>query len=373
MSFFKKIGNLILSERSNDNFFDKEATIKEYFSLIPKEEREPAKDYEELYQIALKYVKKQSFKENTKEQEDYFKEIGEIDGQFAIFVGIIAYLTAYTLDYNGKNIEKSIDKSLEKINKNLKGYDTNNPFDAKQGVGHRMFGHDIATFGLKNIPGDYLIRINGDIVKIGDYLGVGTKSKVSMWDLINAFYGKGKPPLKRLFSCFSHIIVHFAKDLFTPAGIPLPFLSLFNKYEKLENGTASYLTYRNSLIKKFDDKHINMKASDFVSYFVIKTLVHFYCDSKGYNEKKESFKYDISLISMATCISLQMATIVIGEASHVGKKGYHPSIDGGKVNVLMMSDFFKIAIKDMNMVLKTDKAIKEKYNTNYMEDYYNGK
>lgn len=50
---------------SDKSFFDKEATIKEYFALGPEENRKICETYEELYQEALKYVGKQDFQENT--------------------------------------------------------------------------------------------------------------------------------------------------------------------------------------------------------------------------------------------------------------------------------------------------------------------
>ena len=39
-------------------FFDKEATIKECFAVVPEEERPDLEDYEKLYQIALSVVGK---------------------------------------------------------------------------------------------------------------------------------------------------------------------------------------------------------------------------------------------------------------------------------------------------------------------------
>lgn len=62
MKLWNHMKNLFGSDKS---FFDKEATIKEYFALGPEENRKICETYEELYQEALKYVGKQDFQENT--------------------------------------------------------------------------------------------------------------------------------------------------------------------------------------------------------------------------------------------------------------------------------------------------------------------
>lgn len=41
---------------ASKNFFDKEATIKEYFAMVPENERPKAESFEELYLIALSHV-----------------------------------------------------------------------------------------------------------------------------------------------------------------------------------------------------------------------------------------------------------------------------------------------------------------------------
>lgn len=93
-------------------------------------------------------------------------------------LGMIAYGVAREVDINGSKIEVAIDKMLPK------GYDVNNPFDTKKGYGHRIFGHDHATFGLKNIPGDVLISVKDSTsgkstpIRIGDFLGKSTSGKV---------------------------------------------------------------------------------------------------------------------------------------------------------------------------------------------------
>lgn len=62
MSFLQMIKDVITWEKDTD-FFDKEATIKEYFKICPPEKRRKVNSYDELYFEALKYVNKQSFEE----------------------------------------------------------------------------------------------------------------------------------------------------------------------------------------------------------------------------------------------------------------------------------------------------------------------
>ena len=373
MKLLKEIKNLF---GKDDYFFDKEATIKEYFALVPPNKRKKVENYEELYEEALKYVEKQSFKENTKEQDNYFHEISQDEGILAVFLGILSYGVAREIDTNGTNVEKAIDKMLPK------DYDVNNPFDVKKGYGHRIFGHDPVTFGLKNIPGNLNIDIKdiytgkNYIVKISEFLGKDVNSKVSMWDLIWKFYGNNKKPLNGIVNCLSHTIIHFAKDIFTPAGLPLPFVSLFNEYTEYSrrDGTVLGIKYKDSLMQKLDKKKMNMKASDFASYFIINSFLKFYC---YYSSKSKEisdvngFLQDMKLISMGTCISLQMATIVMGKDLQVGKKGNGSMIPGGKVNILMTSDFFKTSIQDMTTIIKARREINKSYRSNYMEGYSN--
>lgn len=101
MSFLQMIKDVITWEKDTD-FFDKEATIKEYFKICPPEKRRKVSNYDELYLEALKYVKKQSFEENTKDMEDYFYEMTMDEGVVAVCIGIFAYNIACDIDKNGK-------------------------------------------------------------------------------------------------------------------------------------------------------------------------------------------------------------------------------------------------------------------------------
>lgn len=369
MSYLSKLKNLFCKD---EDFFDKEATIKEYFALVPSEDRKHVSTYDELYEEALRYVSKQNFAENTKNQDDYFHILSNDEGMIAVFVGILSYGIAREVDKKGTDIEKAIDKMLPK------DYDVNNPFDVKKGYGHRIFGHDPATFGLRNIPGDMLIHVKDEItgkdkvIRIGDFLGKDISKNVSMWDLIWKFYGNNSKPMQGIFNSLGHIIAHFTKDLFTPAGLPVSFVSLFTEYQKYmnEGRSVSTVEYKDSLMYKLDKQKMNMKSSDFAAYLFIKSFTHFYCVQLSKNKAisdVDGFKRDVQLLAMGTCISMQMATIVMGNDLQVGKKGNKPMIPGGKVNLLMTGVFFKEAMADILSIENARREINKKYKSNYME------
>lgn len=68
-SFFERYGFWNLY--GNDSFYDKEATINEYLNLYP-ESNGNYQTYDQLYEDALSCVGKVSFKEKTKNMDDFF-------------------------------------------------------------------------------------------------------------------------------------------------------------------------------------------------------------------------------------------------------------------------------------------------------------
>lgn len=351
------IANLFSASK---NFFDKEATIKEYFAMVPENERPKAESFEELYRIALSYVGKQNFEENTANQSDYFHELSADEGFIAVFIGCVAFAIAREVDIHGTDIEQAIDKMLPS------GYDVNNPFDLKQGYGHRIFGHDPATFGLKNLPADMLIKVSPEegtkkaIITIAEFLGVDKNAKVSMWDIIWKFYGDSGNKFKGIMNCLGHTIVHFAKDIFTPAGLPLPLTSLFNEYVHYENREGSYILYKDSLMQNLDNMKLNMKASDFASFAFIESIIEVYCRLKKKDTDMNGFRHDMKLLAMGTCLSIQMASMLIGDDMQV-KNGAKGMIPGAKVNLLMSGAFLKLTIQEMTSVISARTAVNRYY------------
>lgn len=358
--------DIIFWEKDKD-FFDKEATIKEYFAICPPEKRRHVDTYEELYLEALKFVEKQDFAENTQDQEDYFYEMDKTDGAVAVLIGVFAYMIATQVDKNGKKLEKKIDKLLPD------DFDKNNPFDTKVGKGHRNFGHDL-IFGLKRIPSDYPICVGkmgrGNRYKpIGDV--VGKDGRITMLDLIWHYYGKGaKNPIAGIFNCAGHTIVHFAKDLLTSEGVPLPFTSLCNEYfnladeeEMLGLGKAVAINQDDyELENKFNDwvnkVNGNLKASDFATLGFIEGMCKLYAHSKKLEDKKKekSFSRDLKILSMGTCLMVQMSSLIIGK--NKGKKGMIP---GAKLNAIMAGVLMKNMTHEMAVVVKARHQVNVEY------------
>lgn len=358
MSFLDVIKEVIFWEK-DDDFFDKEATIKEYFAVCPPEKRRSVNSYDELYAEALKFVSKQCFAENTKDQEDYFYEMDKVDVSVAILTGVFAYVIAMETDKNGKKLEKKISELLPK------DFDTNSPFDTRTGSKHRNFGHDIFSFGLKTIPNDYQIYVD-KIGKSNIYLPIGEvlgkEGDCSMLDLIWFYYGKDKPFLKGIFNCVGHTVVHFAKDLLTDEGVPLPFSSLFNEY-LIEEDELEQSGLENKFNEKVDKVKGNLKASDFTSLAFIEGMCKLYAHSKSLGEKEKSFSRDIKIIAMSTCIMIQVSSLIFGEEKRLlnPKKGKQAMIPGAKMNVVMTSALFKNMIQEMTVVVKARHEVNVEY------------
>lgn len=362
VSIVQGIKNIIFWEKDKD-FFDKEATIKEYFAVCPPEKRRHVDSYEELYLEALKYVSKQNFADNTKEQEDYFYEMTKLDASIAILTGVVAYAIAYHVDKNGKKIEKGIDKILPE------GYDVNNPFDIydKGGKHRNYFGHDIFSFGLKNIPNDFELRYG----KMGGHnmaLPIGKiidkDGDISMLDIIWHFYGKdASNPIAGIFNCAGHTIVHFAKDLLTSEGVPLPFVSLFYEYMPsydMEDQEGEIISrFKNFDINKEINKvNGNMKASDFATLGFIEGMCKLYSASKKLGKREKSFNRDLKILSMGTCIMIQMSSLIIGQYRGKNAKGIIP---GAKLNVIMTGALLKNMTQEMAVVVKARHEVNAEY------------
>lgn len=358
----KQLINKIKNLFGSDTYYqDKVVTVEKYLSMMSGE-LPVVEDFEELYQIAEKYIGKQSFNEVTSGQPDYFHELSRNEGIIAVFVGCFAYAIAKEVDNHGSDFEKAIDDILPK------NYDINNPFDLKKGYGHRIFGHDPIAFGIKNIPADLVIKAKKEgenkavAMTVADLLGCEKNDIISMWDIIWKFYGS-ENKYKGIMNCLGHTIVHFAKDIVTTAGLPLPLISLFNNYSKLGNETAHYLNYKDSLMQKLDNMKLNMKASDFASYIFLESIIDLYCKTTKVDTDSIGFKNDMKLLSMGTYLSIQMASVLLGDEIQL-KKGSKKVIPGAKINLLMSGSFLKIVVKEMTSVISARSALNRYYEQN---------
>lgn len=372
--YYQKYGFKNLFGKRND-FFDKEATIDEFLKLYPELRGTFNEDmtYDELYEVAYEYVGYISFEDKTKDIDDYFYLLTQQDKVVAITIGCMAYLVAKETDTNGKNIENAIDNVITKITGD-KSYDVNNPFDTKSGFGHRMFGHDPAAFGFKNIPRDYLIYVKNEAVpgtrktiRVGDFLNLDEPIKeVSMGDIIWKFYGNDSDVFKGIWNCACHILVHFAKDLFTPDGLPLPFTSMLEEYQQREtlNSHASILSYKDSFYKK--SKNAHLKGSDFTSLLTIEFIIKMYCEfSKIDSAKVKGYKDDMKMIAMSTCIILQVSALTISDEL---KSNSNKIIDGAKINVPMLTIYMNILRREIVSIFQANRKFKNMYKEmNYNE------
>ena len=116
---------------------------------------------------------------------------------------------------------------------------------------------------------------------------------------------------------------------------------------------------------------MELKASDFASLLVIEAMIGIYIKVKKKNlgAKISDLRKDMKLLSMGTCLALQMGTILsFGQLKSVGSA----NVPGGKVNSLMVSAFMIITIQEMKDIIHARKSIKKDYNSDYMRGYYNG-
>ena len=359
---------LLLPFENKPSFFDKEATINEFLKLYPDAVGRYS-NYKQLYQDAVNHVGKISFDEKTDDYDDYFYLLSNQDKVVSIVIGTLAYLIAKETDQHGKDIEAAIDSVIFQSTGD-DHFDVNNAFDTKSGMGHRMFGHDPATFAFKNIPTDYLIYVKNDavpntrkVIQIGEYLDVADNIKtVSMCDLIWKFYGNESTVLRSIWNCISHTIIHFAKDIFTPDGLPLPFTSLLEtfKHEQIGNISVSVLCYRDSFSKK--SKNMHLKASDFTSLATVEALISIYCSlSEVSKDKINGYKDDMKLIAAGTCIALQTSSLVFSHEDHIGKKGAVPIIDGGKINLPLITCYLNTLRKEAVAIYQANKKFRSFY------------
>ena len=376
MSFLQTIKEVV-AWKKDEEFFDKEATIKEYFKVCPPDKRRKVNSYDELYIEALKYVDKQSFEENTKDMEDYFYEMTLDEGEIAVCIGIFAYNIACNVDKNGAKWETKLNTKVDK--KFYTGFDKNNPFDRRVGGNHRYFGHDIFTFGLKRIPWDFLIcqeKIPGgyNFVPIGKVLGKQYDEAITMLDLIWYYYGDKNNPIAGIFNCAGHTIVHFAKDLLTTEGVPLPFSGLLTDYGLPDVDDIGIEQNDTELKNKFNDwvnkYNGNMKASDFASLAFIEGMCKLYTAQKKLGEKAESFNRDLKIIAMGTCIMIQMSSMILNQKGIIKKgkdQGKKAMVPGAKWNVILTGAMMKAMTQEMAEVTKVRNEINKKYSEKIKE------
>lgn len=206
-----------------------------------------------------------------------------------------------------------------------------------------------------------------DYETIGEYLGK-EDGRITMLDLIWHEYGaKENSLLEGIFSCVGHTVVHFAKDLLTPDGVPLPFSSLKNDYIPLEGDDIfdqnDYIL-ENKFNEWVDKYNGNMKASDFVTLGFIESMCKLYTAQKKLGEKAESFNRDLKIIAMGTCIMIQMSSMILNQKNIIKKgkdKGKKAMVPGAKWNVILTGAMMKAMTQEMTEVTKVRKEVNKAY------------
>ena len=90
---------------------------------------------------------------------------------------------------------------------------------------------------------------------------------------------------------------------------------------------------------------------------------------KELGDKTKEMQRDMKLLSMGTCIAMQMATILtFGQLKTKGSA----NVPGGKANAIMMGAFMKLTIQEMTDIAKARISINKDYKSDYMRGYYNG-
>ena len=345
---------------SDKDFFDAEATIDYYINNVEDNERIVTEDYDKLFEEAKNKFGIKSFDEATSEMSDYFYELRNDDIKVAIFLGIICFVLIILLDDKGKNIEDVINKVIPK------DFDKNNAFDLKDGHGHRIFGHDILAFPFKTIPDKSVIKVNGEAMEIKKFLDIEGGNNISMLDIIWKFYGNDLNKFEGIKNCLSHIFVHFTKDLLTPAGLPFPFTSIFNKYEYFKEQDRYALNYSDSLYKKFEKYGITIKMGDLLALGVVEFFIDKYSCLYKDEKLRKSFKSQMKLITLGTCLVIQMAKLVSSKNIIVKKQGNDKIVSGARLNITFSLAFLKISAEELSNIFKVRKYINEEYDKLYM-------
>lgn len=219
--------------------------------------------------------------------EDEICTLDSNDSLFALLFAIIVTFAGNSIDNHGKGIETNINNEI-KIRDNgewiyIRDFDTNTPFDIVKGNQHRArFGHDFNLF--KKINSDYVMR-NGMCL---EELMEQNEEAYSLLEIMVKQYNLPKALPKRFMGIFKRLMVHYAKDLVTPDGLPLPFTSIFTELVKKPYNMCGY-SLPNQFYKKVDYQLANIKASDINSVVLLEGLIKILPKTKD-TEKLEKFR-----------------------------------------------------------------------------------
>jgi hypothetical protein len=277
--------------------------------------------------------------------------------------GILTAFIAQTLDRNGKAIEAFINTlqitdpaTGNKIS--IGDFDTNNVFDIKRGANHRdQLFHSGNLF--KKAPADF---VKPDGLSLEDLMGLG-KSEYSLLEIMIKQYGLSGNFLKIATNVLKIYGIHFIKDIFTPAGIPLPFSDIFTKFTENSSNVCGYSTsnalYDGFLKEANKELHfLNIKASDISSSVLIGIFTKAYVKIMHPDLDKKHQKSLVSKMTVATSGMLIISQMLILVVQRKDKGGV---IDGGKLNIITAQMLIKNSIKVCVETNKNHNIIMEVY------------
>jgi hypothetical protein len=263
-------------------------------------------------------------------------ELSKSDITACAMFGILTAFIAKMLDNNGKKIETFINslnvKDPATGNKlSIKDFDTNNVFDLKRGANHReQLFHSGNIF--KKAPSDF---VKPDGASIEDLMQMG-KSSYSLLEIMTKHYGLSGGFLKNAGAILKIYGIHFAKDIVTPAGLPLPFSDIFTKFSVNDANACGYSTHNllyDGFLKEANRelRFLNIRASDISSAVLIGIFASAYVKIIHPELNKRQQKSLISKMTVATSAMLVISQLLMLCAGAT-KKG--AVIDGGKLNLI---------------------------------------
>ena len=333
-----------------DEYWNKKTTILKYDEKLFKDKKsgkvtskEPKIiSNEELFVEAQQSIGTFNFNEEVEKLEinDFYFHLSDSNIKISITIGIMGAITAIVTDILGKSIEKT---------KILSKFDKNHPADYLKGHQHRYsFGHD--TFNpFQKLPVGF------------QYQGLDVGGK-SLFKMVGERYCPNSPPIQKLFCVIGHNFVHYFRDSLTPDGLPLPGSSIFTKWEENLVNRCGFSS-SNSLMDSLGRELGSVKASDFTSIILMKTLSSFYIKNYTSNKKlsknaKKIFEKQINTITTSTCLIIQLFLLLFHFSNN---PNINKSKNGAKLNLVLLALFTKYVIQLMSYISKEHKELIDYY------------
>lgn len=294
------------------DFWDKRATILKYDKALYEGKATPRDSSGEnttegdaLFREACQANGFVSFEDmiNQFEIEPYFYDLSRRHLTSAVGFGILGTLIAVLTDEKGECIEDKVHSISDKYVSN----GVTNPADYKAGAKHRyFFGHDILN-PMQKLPAGYL------------YKGKDVGGK-TLYNLCVETYGLGQAGWMKLiakplgFAC--QMLTHYASDLPTSQGLPLPGSSLFTEWKKNVLNTSGF-SAQNDLIDALGEEFGTLHLSDLTSTATIAVLVksyhHITIRNNELSESAQSIlRNQLAVVAYGTGLITQLGISIAG-------------------------------------------------------------